>query len=73
MEWRWSELEEVSFKLNDVKAPHEILDEDEDTAVPSDVFHVTAPLRHTRSGYHEATMENIERGFNLFFQCIKRL
>jgi hypothetical protein len=71
MEWRWSELEEVSFKLNDVKAPPEILGEDEDTAVTSDVFRVTAPLRRTLSGYHDATMENMERGFNLFLQCIK--
>jgi hypothetical protein len=68
MEWRWSELEEVSFKLNDVKAPPEILGEDEDTAVTSDVFRVTAPLRRTLSGYHDATMENMERGFNLLLQ-----
>jgi hypothetical protein len=74
MEWQWSKLEvEVSCRLDDVKALPEIFDEDEDIVAPFDVFHVIAPLRSTLSGYHEATMENIERGFNLFLQCIKRL
>jgi hypothetical protein len=67
MEWQWSKREvEVSCRLDDVKALPEILDEDEDIIAPFDVFHVIAPLRPTQSGYHEATMENIKRGFNLF-------
>jgi len=68
MEWRRSQLEEVSSMFKDVKDPttkdptkDPTTKDHEENVASSSNFHVHSDvLRRTRSGFHESTLANIE-------------